>query len=209
MAKDKRTIKGGIELAEAPGRTFGPGDEDALYEVMGPSAAKHLKDKGVLVGDWSGAKGEDPKPRPRTRRMVVDVSPESEERLGQQRAKAAARDTSARSESSTTGDDGGDRYASMSKADLKAEAEKRGVEVKRRDGKDGSPLVDDYQAALADADRGAGGGASSQPAEGTAEPVGAQGNAPTTPAGEEAPETGTGGNDEPQGEGDDDDAGGK
>lgn len=34
------------------------------------------------------------------------------------------------------------------KDELKAEAEKRGVEVRRADGKDGEPLVEDYVAAL-------------------------------------------------------------
>lgn len=37
---------------------------------------------------------------------------------------------------------------SATKAEMEAEAERRGIEVKRSDGKEGEPLADDYRAAL-------------------------------------------------------------
>lgn len=41
-----------------------------------------------------------------------------------------------------------DRYGEMKKEELVAEAESRGLEVVRADGKDGAPLVADYVDAL-------------------------------------------------------------
>lgn len=41
-----------------------------------------------------------------------------------------------------------DEFEDMSREDLIAAAEKRGLTVTRADGKDGAPLVSDYQAAL-------------------------------------------------------------
>lgn len=55
---------------------------------------------------------------------------------------------------SRSNDNAANAYADMTKDQLEAEAERRGIEVTRLDGQDGEPLKSDYIAALSDADHG-------------------------------------------------------
>lgn len=60
MPKDNRTI---ISTVRMPGRwegarvlseprTFGPGQEDELAELLTPAQGKYLQEQGVIAGDW-------------------------------------------------------------------------------------------------------------------------------------------------------------
>lgn len=54
MAKRQISDAQSIRLGS---RAYKTGEEDALYEQITPAQAKALKERGVLKGDWSGAKG--------------------------------------------------------------------------------------------------------------------------------------------------------
>lgn len=177
-----RKIKGGITLPQTTGTTYGPGDESALAEVIGPSQVKHLKAKGAIEGDWSKASGNDPQQRTIPAR-TEQIKPGA----------GATASTSAKEAEEPAGG----KYDDMTVADLKKAAEKQKLEVKRADGKSGDPLKADYIRALQDADGGNGGdaGPSTTPA-GTDQPPTPGASA----AGEPVTEGGEG--TAPQGDGD-------
>jgi hypothetical protein len=55
MPKDTRTIVRGIQIPEgATLRTYAPGEEDQLEEVLTPAQVKNLTESGALTGSWSG-----------------------------------------------------------------------------------------------------------------------------------------------------------
>jgi hypothetical protein len=54
MANSDRKIIRGVRV-EAKGKTYTPGDEDELNNLLSADEVKRLSDKGYLEGKWSGA----------------------------------------------------------------------------------------------------------------------------------------------------------
>lgn len=132
MAKDNRVMHTGIEVG---GRTFVPGEEDELEEVMTARQLDYLKEQDVLEGSWE-AKGKEAPPMPGSRVLrEAAVIREAERTTLDETAEAiAGRVISRLSElqpasSAAPTEPGAKKLDRMTRAELEALATEKGVTI--------------------------------------------------------------------------------